>query len=318
MTVNLGVIMDPIEGINVFKDSTFAMLLEAQKRGYKIYYAEVTDLFLADKDIMAYVSEISVQDDKSRWFEKHSSTLKNLGELDVLLMRKDPPFDMEYIYATFLLDRLHDAGTIVVNHPASLRNANEKLFATNFSNCIPPFVITKNKRVINDFINNNSDVVAKPLDAMAGDSIFRIQHNDTNRNVIIETITKQEQRTVMVQKFIKEYARGDKRILLIDGEPMPYSLVRIPAAGELRANLAKGGKAEGAVLTDRDRWICDQIKPTLNEMKLSFVGIDVIGDYLTEINVTSPTGIRELDKMYDLNICATLFNSIETQLNRVQ
>lgn len=318
MTVNLGVIMDPIEGINVFKDSTFAMLLEAQKRGYKIYYAEVTDLFLADKDVMAYVSEISVQDDKSRWFEKHSSKLKNLGELDVLLMRKDPPFDMEYIYATFLLDRLHDAGTIVVNHPTSLRNANEKLFATNFSNCIPPFVITKNKRVINDFINNNSDVVAKPLDAMAGDSIFRIQHNDTNRNVIIETITKQEQRTVMVQKFIKEYARGDKRILLIDGEPMPYSLVRIPAAGELRANLAKGGKAEGAVLTDRDRWICDQIKPTLNEMKLSFVGIDVIGDYLTEINVTSPTGIRELDKMYDLNICATLFNSIETQLNRVQ
>lgn len=318
MTVNLGVIMDPIEGINVFKDSTFAMLLEAQKRGYKIYYAEVTDLFLADKDVMAYVSEISVQDDKSRWFEKHSSKLKNLGEIDVLLMRKDPPFDMEYIYATFLLDRLHDAGTIVVNHPTSLRNANEKLFATNFSNCIPPFVITKNKRVINDFINNNSDVVAKPLDAMAGDSIFRIQHNDTNRNVIIETITKQEQRTVMVQKFIKEYARGDKRILLIDGEPMPYSLVRIPAAGELRANLAKGGKAEGAVLTDRDRWICDQIKPTLNEMKLSFVGIDVIGDYLTEINVTSPTGIRELDKMYDLNICATLFNSIETQLNRVQ
>ena len=318
MTVNLGVIMDPIEEINVFKDSTFAMLLEAQRRGYKIHYIEVKDLFLADKNIMAYVSEISVQDDKTSWFEKHSSTLKNLSELDVLLMRKDPPFDMEYIYATFLLDRLHDAGTIIVNNPTSLRNANEKLFATNFSTCIPPFVITKNKRVINDFIINNSDVVAKPLDTMAGDSVFRIQHNDTNRNVIIETITKQEQRTVMVQKFINEYAKGDKRILLIDGEPVPYSLVRIPAVGELRANLAKGGTAQSSPLTDRDRWICDQLKSTLNKMKLSFVGIDVIGDYLTEINVTSPTGIRELDKMYDLNICATLFDSIETQLNRVQ
>ena len=318
MTTNLGVIMDPIEGINVFKDSTFAMLLEAQKRGYKIHYIQANDLFLVDDNVMAYVSEISVQDDKSSWFEKHASEVKNLNELSVLLMRKDPPYDMEYIYTTFLLDRLHDAGTIVINHPTSLRNANEKLFATFFSECIPPFVITKNKRVIDDFIENNKDVVVKPLDGMAGDSIFKIQQGDSNRNVIIETITKQEKRTVMVQKFIKEYSLGDKRILLIDGKPIPYALVRIPAAGELRANLAKGGTAQGAKLTDRDRWICDQIKPTLNKMKLCFVGIDVIGNYLTEINVTSPTGIRELDKMYDLNICATLFDSIEKQLNRVQ
>ncbi len=311
--------MDPIERINVLKDSTFAMLLEAQNRGYIIYYIQPSDLFLADQNVMAYVSKIKVEDDKSHWFEKHDSTLKNLSEhLDVLLMRKDPPFDMEYIYATYLLDRLQEAGTLVINHPTSLRNANEKLFATNFSECIPPFVISKNSLIINEFINKYSDVVAKPLDGMAGDSIFRIQHNDANRNVIIETLTKNECRTIMVQKFLKEYSKGDKRILLIDGLPIPYSLVRVPAAGELRANLAKGGSAQGAELTKRDHWICEQIKPTLNEMKLSFVGIDVIGDYLTEINVTSPTGIRELDKMYDLKICATLFDLIETQLNDSQ
>ena len=231
-------------------------------------------------------------------------------------MRKDPPFNMEYIYTTYILDRCNDSGTPVINNPTSLRNANEKLFATLFKACIPPFLVSKNKQMINDFIDHYNDVVVKPLDTMAGDSVFRIKHDDPNRNVIIETVTKNQCRTIMVQKFIKDYIKGDKRILLIDGEPIPYALVRIPAEGEIRANLAKGGKANGAELTERDKWICEQIKPELIKMKLTFTGIDIIGDYLTEINVTSPTGIRELDKMYNLNICAKLFDSIEAQINK--
>lgn len=317
MTINLGVIMDPIEGINVLKDSTFAMLLEAQKRDYKIHYIKPNEIFMNKDAVMATTSTLNVKDDPACWYKKNNQTLKCLSELDVILMRKDPPFNMEYIYLTYLLDRCNASGTLVINNPTSLRNANEKLFATLFPQCIPPFLISKDSKAINEFIDDNSDVVVKPLDTMAGDSVFRIIHNEPNRNVIIETITKNQSRTIMVQKFIKEYSKGDKRILLVDGEPIPYSLVRIPAKGELRANLAKGGKAHGAKLTDRDKWICSQIKSELKKMDFTFVGIDIIGHYLTEINVTSPTGIRELDKMYDLNICTNLFDSIESQINNL-
>jgi len=229
-------------------------------------------------------------------------------------MRKDPPFNMEYIYTTYLLDRVHKNGTLVVNHPSSLRNANEKLFATQFKDCITPYLVTKKQSSLNEFIDEHKTVVVKPLDGMAGDSIFQIKHDDANRNVILETITQLEQRTVMAQKLIPEYIEGDKRVLLVNGEPIPYALLRVPSKGELRANLAKGGSAQGIELNDRDLFICGKIKPILQEMQLSFVGIDIIGQYLTEINVTSPTGIRELDKMYGLNISATLFDSIETQL----
>lgn len=318
MSLKLAVLMDPIEHINVHKDSTLAMLLEAQKRGYDICYIKPSSLFLTDSRVMALTAKLSLNMSKGDWYDLQGFELANLNSFDLVLMRKDPPYNMEYIYTTFLLERVHENGTLVVNHPASLRNANEKIFATRFPQCTPPSIIASDIQTIDNFIDEHLEVVVKPLDGMAGDSIFKIQQGDSNRNVIIETITKQEKRTVMVQKFIKEYSLGDKRILLIDGKPIPYALVRVPAAGELRANLAKGGTAQGAKLTDRDRWICDQIKPTLNKMELCFVGIDVIGNYLTEINVTSPTGIRELDKMYDLNICATLFDSIETQLNRVQ
>ena len=203
----------------------------------------------------------------------------------------------------------------MVNHPTSLRGANEKLFATKFTQCIAPTIVTAENKILNGFIDQQKEVVVKPLDGMAGDSIFRIQHDDPNRNVILETITQYGHRTIMAQQFIPAYKQGDKRILLIQGEPVPYALVRKPAAGELRANLAKGGSAEGAELSARDKWICEQIKADLIAMQLTFVGIDVIGEYLTEINVTSPTGIRELDKMYDLNICDSLFNSIEGQLH---
>ncbi len=307
--------MDPIEAINVSKDSTFAMLLEAQRRAYQIHYIQQSDLFLVNNKVMGLTTQISVQDDKSKWFELHNSVLKNLTDLDVVLMRKDPPFNMEYIYTTFLLDRLQEMGTIVINHPTSLRNANEKLFATRFIQCTAPSVVARSKQALNDFIDEHSEVVVKPLDTMGGESIFRIQQNDPNRNVIIETITDSGQRTVMAQQFIADYKKGDERILLIDGDPVTYALLRIPAEGELRANLVKGGTAKGVELTERDQWICGQLKPELIAMQLIFVGIDVIGDYLTEINITSPTGVRELDKMYELNICAILFDAIEKRLN---
>ncbi len=310
--------MDPIEAINVSKDSTFAMLLEAQRRAYQIHYIQQSDLFLVNNKVMGLTTQISVQDDKSKWFELHKSALKNLTDLDVVLMRKDPPFNMEYIYTTFLLDRLQEMGTIVINHPTSLRNANEKLFATRFIQCTAPSVVARSKQALNDFIDEHNEVVVKPLDTMGGESIFRIQQNDPNRNVIIETITDSGQRTVMAQQFIADYKKGDKRILLIDGDPVTYALLRIPAEGELRANLVKGGTAKGVELTERDRWICEQLKPELIAMQLIFVGIDVIGDYLTEINITSPTGVRELDKMYELNICALLFDAIEKRLNLSQ
>ena len=315
MSVKLGVIMDPIEGINVSKDTTFAMLLEAQRRAWEVYYLQTHDLYMtSDGVVMGDAARISVRDDRHDWYELHEPAPQPLSELDVVLMRKDPPFDMEYIYTTYLLERLCETGTIVINHPAGLRNANEKLFATRFAECMAPSVVARKKRILDDFIDLHKDIVVKPLDGMAGDSVFRIRHDDPNRNVILETVTRFGQRTVMAQQFIAMYKQGDKRILIIDGEPVPYTLTRIPAEGELRANLAKGGTAQSAELTERDRWICERLKPELIAMQLVFVGIDVIGDYLTEINVTSPTCVRELDKIYGLNICATLFDAIEKRL----
>lgn len=307
--------MDPIEGINVRKDSTFAMLLEAQKRGYEIHYLQARDIFLKNDSVFANSTEISVQDQSSDCFTAKNPLLHEMSDFDVVLMRKDPPFNMQYIYTTYLLDRVEKRGTLVINHPASLRSANEKLFATIFTDCITPYVVTQQQAILNSFIDEHKKVVVKPLDGMAGDSIFQINQDDANRNVILETITQLDQRTVMAQKLIPEYVQGDKRVLLINGEPIPYALLRVPSKGELRANLAKGGSAQGIELNARDKYICTQIGPTLQAMQLSFVGIDIIGEYLTEINVTSPTGIRELDKMYDLNISATLFDHIENLLN---
>jgi len=306
--------MDPIEGIKVTKDSTFSMLLEAQNRGYEIHYLQASDLFLTDGIVIANTSQICVQDQSSNWFEVKDSKQIEMSQLDAVLMRKDPPFNMEYIYTTYLLDRVQELGTLIINHPTSLRNANEKLFATQFNDCIVPYVVAKQQKILNEFIDEYKKVVVKPLDGMAGDSVFQVEHNDINRNVILETITQLEQRTVIAQKHIPEFVDGDKRVLLINGDPIPYALLRVPLKGELRANLAKGGTGKGIELNARDYYICDQIKPMLKAMQLSFVGIDIIGEYLTEINVTSPTGIRELDKMYNLNISATLFNHIETQL----
>ena len=313
----LGVVMDPIDSINTKKDSTFAMLLEAQARGWELQYMELKDLHLRDGECHAGMRRLRVQDNPQHWFELDEPTSKALHELDVALMRKDPPIDMEYIFATHLLELAERKGTLVVNKPHSLRDANEKLFTAWFPQCTVASIVTRSQQEILNFIKQQHDVILKPLDSMGGASIFRVREGDPNTNVIIETLTHQQQRYCMVQRFIPEISAGDKRILLIDGEPVPYALARVPPEGETRGNLAVGGKGVGVALTERDYWICEQVAPILQQKGLLFVGIDVIGDYLTEINVTSPTCIRELDKLYGLNISATLFDAIEKKLVQV-
>jgi glutathione synthase len=310
----LGVVMDPIGSINIKKDSTFAMLLEAQARGWELHYMELGDLFLRDGVAFARRRSLKVFEDSSRWFEFGPETTSALSELDVILMRKDPPFDMEYVYATYLLEQAEAAGVLVVNKPRSLRDANEKLFTAWFPQCTPPTLVTRQAALIRDFLAEHQDIILKPLDGMGGASVFRLRREDPNVTVVLETLTHKETRFAMAQRFIPDITQGDKRILMIDGEPIPYALARIPAAGETRGNLAAGGTGVGLPLSDRDRWICREVGPALRERGLLFVGLDVIGDYLTEINVTSPTCIRELDKLYGLHISAQLLDAIAKRL----
>lgn len=315
MKLNLGVVMDPIGSINTKKDTTFAMLLEAQKRGWSISYMQQHDLFLENGQAMATMKQLKVQDTEQDWFQLSESKTENLSSLDVILMRKDPPFDLEYIYSTYLLELAENNGTKVINKPQSLRDANEKLFIANFPECIAPTIVSAQADQLRKFAEIQGDVIFKPLDGMGGASVFRASTSDPNLSVIIETLTSHGKQSIMGQKFLPEISAGDKRILVVDGEPIPYALARIPAEGETRGNLAAGGRGEGLALTERDKWICAQVGPTLKAKGLMFVGIDVIGDYLTEINVTSPTCVRELDKLFDLNISATFFDAIENSIN---
>jgi len=314
MTIRLGVVMDPIGSIKAYKDSTLAMLLEAQARGWRIYYMEQGDLFMRDGQVHAHQRELKVTDSTERWFEWGTARTEPLSSLDVILMRKDPPFNMEYIYTTYLLEYAEAAGVLVVNKPQSLRDANEKLYTAWFPHCTPATLVSRSANQFRDFLKEHHDIVLKPLDGMGGESIFRVRRGDPNGNVILETLTAKGTRFAMAQRFLPEIAQGDKRILLIDGEPVPYALARIPAEGELRGNLAAGGKGVGVSLSDRDRWICSEVGPVLREKGLLFVGLDVIGDYLTEINVTSPTCIRELDQLYHLNIGARVLDAIARRL----
>ncbi len=309
--ISLGVVMDPIGSIKIHKDSTFAMLLEAQARGWPLYYMELGDLFLRDGVAHARSRRLQVSDDANAWYQFGAEQELRLGSLDAVLMRKDPPFDTEYVYATYLLERAQADGALVVNDPLGIRNANEKLFTAWFTQCCPPTLVDRNAARIRDFLREHGDIIVKPLDGMGGASIFRIAAGDPNTNVILETLTAHGTRFTMAQRFLPEIAAGDKRILMVDGEPVPYALARIPAAGETRGNLAAGGRGVGVELSERDRWICAQVGPALRERGLLFVGLDVIGDYLTEINVTSPTCIRELDAQYGLNIAAQLLDRIE-------
>lgn len=311
MTIALGVIMDPIAGIKIAKDSSFAMLLEAQRRGYTLWYMEQGDLFLRDGRSHARMRPLEVMDDTAGWYLFGAERVVPLESLDVILMRKDPPFDMEYIYTTYLLERAEQAGVLVVNRAQSLRDANEKLFTAWFADCAPATLVARTKDRITAFLSEHGDIILKPLEGMGGSSVFRLRQGDSNIAVTIELLTAFGSRYVMAQRFIPEVTQGDKRILMIDGEPVPYALARIPPAGEIRANLAAGGTGVGVELSARDRAICEQVGPELRTRGLMFVGLDVIGDYLTEINVTSPTCIRELDAQYGLNIAGLLMDAIE-------
>ena len=312
--MKLGVIMDPITGIKIHKDSTFAMLLAAQKRNWDILYMELPDLYLRDDRPYARMRELTVRDNKHDWFSYTGEQTLPLDQLDIILMRKDPPFNMEYIYTTHLLDHAERAGVLVVNRPGSLRDANEKLFISHFPACAPPTLVTRNAGLIKSFIEEHQEIILKPLDGMGGQSIFRTHTTDHNTNVIIESLTNHGSRFAVAQKYLPEIIHGDKRILMIDGEPVDYALARIPMAGEHRGNLAAGGTGKGVELSARDRWICDQVGPVLREKGLLFVGLDVIGDYLTEINVTSPTCIRELEAIYSIDIAGRLMDTLARKL----
>lgn len=318
MTVKLGIIMDPIASINLKKDSSLAMLLEARRRGWELYYMQPSDLSLSQNRTWARIRKLTLashpEEADSGWYELAPLENRPLAELDVVLMRKDPPFDMDYIFTTYLLELAEIEGLLVVNRAQSLRDANEKLFTAYFPQCCAPTLVSSQAGPLREFLAEHGDIILKPLDGMGGASIFRLQQDSPNIGVIIETMTHHGRRLSMAQKFLPEISAGDKRILLIDGEPVPYALARIPQHGETRANLAAGGLGKGVELSERDRWICAQVAPLLKEKGLIFVGLDVIGDYLTEINVTSPTCIRELDHLYQLNISATLMDCVEQKL----
>lgn len=311
---SLVVIMDPIKNIKVHKDTTLALMLAAQERGWRLYYGEIGDLYLQQGTACASLSQIEVKDDAQQWFTLLEKQEFTLGDFSAVLMRKDPPFDNQYIYATYILEQAQRQGSLVVNDPRSLRDCNEKVFATQFPQCCPPVLVSKDPVRLREFHRQNRDVIFKPLDGMGGSKIFRCKEDDPNVSVILETLTNQGEEFIMAQEFIPAITAGDKRILVIDGEPVPYALARIPAQGETRGNLAAGGKGVAQPLTEKDRWIVSQVAPVLQEKGLLFVGLDVIGDFLTEVNVTSPTCAREIDAAYDTRIGERLMLAIERRL----
>ena len=314
MSIKLGILMDPIDTINFKKDSSLAMLWAAQRKGWELFYFEQDDLYIRDGVVGARMAPIKVAMDPEGWFERGEYSDQPLTDLDVVLMRKDPPFDNEFLYTTQLLAIAEAAGTLIVNRTQGLRDYNEKLFATHYPQCCPPVLVSRSMDRLRAFHAEHKDVIFKPLDGMGGSSIYRVDAAGLNLGVILETLTQFGQQTIMAQRYIPEIVDGDKRILMIDGEPVPYALARIPSQGETRGNLAAGGRGEGRPLTERDRWIASQVGPKLKEQGLLFVGLDVIGDYLTEINVTSPTCIRELDNQFGLDISMQLMDVIEAKL----
>ena len=311
----LAVVMDPIAGIKYAKDSTLAMLLAAQSRGFQLHYLEQQDLFMRDGQALGHSRPLTVRADPAGWFALGERSTQPLGGFDCILMRKDPPFDMEYVYTTYILERAQAQGALVVNRPQGLRDINEKVFTAWFPQCCAPTLITRSIADMNAFLAEHGKIVCKPLDAMGGRSIFVTETHDKNRHVIFETLTATGTRYAMVQRYLPEIvASGDSRVLLVDGEPVPYALARIPAADDNRGNLAAGAQGQGRPLNDRDRWLAAQIGPTLAQRGMLFVGLDVIGGTVTEINVTSPTGIRELDKQFDISIGDLLMQAIERRL----
>ncbi|MEM1189174.1 MAG: glutathione synthase [Pseudomonadota bacterium] len=318
MTIKLGVVMDPIAAINYKKDSTMAMLWAAADRGWSLYYMEPADLSLEQGEPAARMAPLEVFRDPERWYALGEAQRQSLGELDVILMRRDPPFDNEYIYATYILEAAERQGTLVVNRCHSLRDCNEKVFATQFPECCPPVLVSGDTEQLKAFHVEHQDVIFKPLDGMGGASIFRVRSDDPNLNVILETLTDFGKRTIMAQRYLPAISEGDKRILMIEGEPIPYCLARLPSQGETRGNLAAGGTGRAQPLSDRDLEIARRVGPSLRERGLIFVGLDVIGDYLTEINVTSPTCIREIDAAFDTDIGGKLMDAILGRMDNAE
>lgn len=314
MTIKLAIVMDPIQAINYKKDSSLAMLWAADARGWELHYITHGDLYIEAGKAMCRSKTLKVFHDPAHFYELGEPTLQALSHFDVVLMRKDPPFDNEFLYQTYILEAAEREGVLVVNKPASLRDCNEKMFATQFPQCCPPHLVSSDARLLRQFHKQHGDVIFKPLDGMGGTGIFRLKPDDGNASVVIETLTQMGQVSIMAQRYIPEIKQGDKRILIVDGQPMPYALARIPSEGETRGNIAAGGTGKVVPLSDRDRWICQQVIPALQEKGLLFVGLDVIGDYLTEINVTSPTCIREIDNVHHLDIAGQLMTAIKKRL----
>ncbi|MBN6152378.1 glutathione synthase [Xanthomonas sp. AmX2] len=316
MPFDVIVVMDPIASIKIAKDTTFAMLLEAQRRGHRLHYVRPGGLSLHEGRALAQAAPLSVRDDTAGWFELGAFAELAFGPGQVVLMRKDPPFDPEFLYDTHVLSVAQRAGASVVNDPQGLRDFNEKLAALLFPQCCPPTLVSRDAAALKAFVLGHGQAVLKPLDGMGGRSIFRSGNGDPNLNVILETLTDGGRKLALAQRFIPDISAGDKRILLVDGVPVDYCLARIPQGDEFRGNLAAGGRGEGRPLSERDRWIAAQVGPEMKRRGMRFVGLDVIGDYLTEVNVTSPTCVRELDAQYGLNIAGLLFDAIEADLPR--
>ncbi|MBS0394928.1 MAG: glutathione synthase [Proteobacteria bacterium] len=313
--IRLGVVMDPIGQIKPAKDTTLGMLLAAQARGWELHYAEQRHLWLRDGRAMGRLAPLTVRRDDSDWATLGPAVDRPLGELDVILMRKDPPFDTEYIYTTYILERAEAAGALVVNRPQGLRDMNEKVYTAWFPECCAPTLITRDMADMHAFMREHAKVVCKPLFGMGGRSIFVIDHEDKNANVVFETLTDYGSRYAIVQRYLPEIVTtGDSRVILVDGEPADYALARIPTAADNRGNLAAGARGVGRPLNERDRWLAARIGPTLRERGMLFVGLDVIGGFVTEINVTSPTGIRELEKEFHVDIAGQLMDAIERRL----
>lgn len=314
MSRKLGVVMDPLETIQYKKDTTLAVLWAAQDRGWSLFYMTPDALFLDGERPMAVAQSLTVHREPDHWFDVCHPQDISLAELDICLMRKDPPFDMEYIYATYLLERAERQGTLIVNRCHSLRDCNEKLFATEFPECCPTLLVSRDMSKLKAFHRQHQDVIFKPLDGMGGSAIFRAREDDPNVSVILETLTQSGRQTIMAQCYLPAITEGDKRILMVNGEPIPYCLARVPLAGESRGNLAAGGSGRVQPLSERDLWIASQVGPTLKQRGLYFVGLDVIGDYLTEINVTSPTCLREIEAGSGLDIAGQLLDTLEEHL----
>jgi len=316
MNLQVAVVMDPIGAIKIAKDTSFAMLLEAQRRGHALHYILPGGLATDGGRAIARMAPLAVTDDPSGWYRLGEAQTRPLAEIDVVLMRTDPPVDADYLHDTHILSLAQAEGVLVVNDPQGLRDLNEKLAALMFPQCCPPTLVSRDAAALRAFVAEHARVVLKPLDGMGGRSIFQVRDGDPNLNVILETLTGEGRHLALAQRYLPEIVDGDKRILLVDGEPVPYCLARIPQGNEFRGNLAAGGRGEGRPLSDRDRWIAAQVGPELVRRGMIFVGLDVIGDYLTEVNVTSPTCVRELDQQFGLNIAGTLFDAIEARRAR--